>query len=258
MKSCWSVLSPKYYDIFIDCLLKSVCRGDRKLMIKQQDNHFKNILNAKRRLHHLEIGCGTGVMLERSKYNAELKKYAKIVLCDIEPIAIEFTRDRLIKNGFDHNNIHCLPELDLLNQDELKNILLDYFENNDLKYFDTIQIQNVLHCLPDYCMAHKLTLILNNLQPYFSHETSIFGTFVTNNYSNLGLMGKILFNHAKKKQIMFVNKNGADQIDCNTILKQYFNSFSVYNINNNDPFTVQFQASNMKRKQLKAFRNKNC
>ena len=90
-------------------------------------------------------------------------------------------------------------------------------------------------------------MVLDNLQPYIKQTTSIFGTFATNNYSKLNFMGRAFCDHTKKKKILFVDEQKNDQMECEKVLKQYFESVDVYPMHQDIPFMVQFDATNFKK-----------
>lgn len=244
MRSCWSIVSPKYYDAVHDSIGKYLMNLDaRSLMVSHQDKHFKNVLiERNKHLHHLEIGCGTGVMFERSIYYNQLKENATIILSDIEQNALEIAKTRL--NQF--KNVCCLSDFDILDKKYVQQSLNEIGYGHQIgKTFDTIQLQQVLHCLPEHSIEYKLTNVLENLLPYFNDDTVIFGMFITNQMQQLNPIAKFIMEHGIKKGAIFVEDDGNDMIYCQEILNKYFNTSSVWNMNDN-PFIVQFEATKLK------------
>ena len=207
----------------------------------QYNNTFSILSNKPKNesLYHLEIGSGDCIQFMDKKicdYND-----INILLTDIDTQVLNKGYQNIIDYGFNKKNIRS-SYLDITNSENVQTTLSDYFnqQNTTNKYFDSIGISAVIHCI-EGSINIKVPRILNNLAPFMSKDTILFGFTATNEKGD-NIIGEMLlrmiirptFNYAFDKDT---------QTDLEGVFFQYFNEYNI----NKSKTTMYFDATNAVR-----------
>jgi hypothetical protein len=120
--------------------------------IERLDSHYRNHLSS----NHLEVGVGTGFLLNRAVFGLP---HPRVALMDLSPACIETTARKISRYG---------PETYIQN-------LLEPMQN-EIAPFDSIAINSVLHCVPGGFTEKGVAFL--NLRTLMSDSCVLFGSTV--------------------------------------------------------------------------------
>ena len=132
--------------------------------------------------NHLEIGVGSGYFLENSVFPSDNPRLA---LMDLNPNSLQHTAQKVARYNPEIYRANILEPID-----------------GDIKKFDSIGINAVIHCLPG-TMSTKL-VVFDNIKPLLNPGGVIFGSTIL----NIGV-------HQNWLTKRFMKKFNEDKIFCN-------------------------------------------
>lgn len=151
---------------------------------------------------HLDVGPGTGFFLDRAKYPIQ---HPDIMIADLNELVLQTTETRIARYR---------PRT--MVQDVLAPMGTD-------EKFESIAIQNVLHCLPG-TMSEK-AVVFDNLIPSLDKGGVLFGCTVLGKHHGLGRGGSWMME--KYNDAGSFHNRDDDKLTLESILSDRFTRYSV-------------------------------
>ncbi|NOT97652.1 MAG: methyltransferase type 12 [Sideroxydans sp.] len=142
-------LSLFFYDFILYGLISKYAWGSS---LQRLDSHYKKYI----RSNHLEVGVGTGFLLNRVTFDSDKPRLA---LMDLSGACLERTKLKVSRYA---------PEIYIQN-------LLEPMKNR-MAQFDSISINYVMHCIPG--SFNEKGIAFKYLKPLLSKNGVLFGTTV--------------------------------------------------------------------------------
>ena len=121
--------------------------------------------------NHLDVGVGSGHFLDNCIFPVDSPR---IVLFDLNPNSLEFTRNRIRRYSPSAYQTNVLEPIRL-----------------ETDPFDSIGINYLLHCLPG-TLASKAPLVFKNLRPLLKPGGVIFGSTILGEAVRHNYLGRVL------------------------------------------------------------------
>ena len=163
-------------------------------------DHYNRHVSGK----HLEVGVGTGYLLDNCRFPAT---EPTIALMDLNPNPLQFTSARLRRYR---------PTTYLANVWEPIRI--------DMPSFDSIGLNYVLHCLPG-SMGDK-GRVFGNLKPFLNPGGVLFGTTILGQDAEFNLLGRLFMAIYNSRRIL--NNREDSLADLKEALERNFGKHSVH------------------------------
>jgi hypothetical protein len=150
-----------FYDFLLYGVISKYAWGSS---VRRLDSHYRKYVS----LNHLEIGVGTGFLLNRVVFDSA---HPRLALMDLNRECLETTRLKVSRYA---------PETYVQN-------LLEPVQHR-IERFDSIGINYVMHCIPGG-FKDKGT-VFTHLQPLLSEQGVLFGTTVLSEGVHKNLLAK--------------------------------------------------------------------
>jgi extracellular factor (EF) 3-hydroxypalmitic acid methyl ester biosynthesis protein len=161
----------RFEDVFLNQLLRSEMANQHRLKVAEQAKFVTELFKANRTMKLLNAGCGPcfDIRLALEKHEPECE--SEIVLVDLDPEAISFSRRQL-------SRFSRRVKFTFLNRDVLRAVRRLYGSIQEIGTYDAVLFGGLFDYLPDRYIVLLLRLANNLLKP---HGEILFSQVSTDN-----------------------------------------------------------------------------